>query len=606
MPSLNPFYYTNRHCSLFEIRLENDFIVFRGGENEASSQLLKGVVVLCIKEPTKVEDVHLRLTGQCRITWFDGRYTPSNQKVDRTTFILKNVWNLFTGDADNHHTLAAGNYEWPFELMLPGTTPESVEGLYQTGITYLFKATVTRGKLVKNLHCYKALRIIRTLDPAALELNQAMTVENIWPNKVEYSLAIPQKAVVFGSNVPLDMRFTPLLKGLEIGSVTVKLVEIRELSMGGQGAALRTHKYEYEVVAWPIEVTREKHWQDVIEETEQEGWIVHHELPLPKRLLRCVQDCTVEGIKIRHKLKVNVALTNPDGHVSELRATLPLSIFISPNMLLDDKGNIVAQAPVTDAGTSDNHANMAPPGYGEHVLDQLYEDVDISGIITPGMQSSLNSPFYGQSRAGSTENLAALAQSVAITPAALSSRLLQTMSLDESLESRMHLPHDTTTPGTRTPHLTTRDLEHITADSSLSHSPELSRRTSEDGHPGHSDHQASPTHAEFPSMAALSRVPSYATATKTHAPRVTSYIGPLVVPDYNTATGAPVSPGSPTQNPAASSTEDITPEDIGSEAARSRSAPGTGRGHFHGFSFLPGHAAMRGGLTRSSATRTVS
>src|ERR1019366_6396703 len=69
----------------------------------------------------------------------------------------------------------------------------------------------------------------------------------------------------------------------------------------------------------------------------------------------------------------------------------------------------------------------APPLYGEHVLDQLYADVDQSGMMTPAPQSGMNTPFYNQSRAGSSENLAALAgephSSGAVTPAALSSRL---------------------------------------------------------------------------------------------------------------------------------------------------------------------------------------
>lgn len=53
---------TDRNC-----RLESDVIVLRGPESEASSQILRGVLVLCLAMPLKVEDVHLRLTGQCRV-----------------------------------------------------------------------------------------------------------------------------------------------------------------------------------------------------------------------------------------------------------------------------------------------------------------------------------------------------------------------------------------------------------------------------------------------------------------------------------------------------------------------------------------------------------
>jgi arrestin-related trafficking adapter 4/5/7 len=42
-------------------------MVLRGAESEASSQLLKGVVVLCLPSALKVEDVHLRMTGQLKV-----------------------------------------------------------------------------------------------------------------------------------------------------------------------------------------------------------------------------------------------------------------------------------------------------------------------------------------------------------------------------------------------------------------------------------------------------------------------------------------------------------------------------------------------------------
>ncbi|KAF2964869.1 hypothetical protein GQX73_g8694 [Xylaria multiplex] len=594
MPSFNPFASVgNRHCSLFEIRLDNEFIVFRGNDHEASGQLLKGVVVLCLRESLRVEDVHLRLTGHCRIAWLDGRQTPSgihNQKVDRTTAILKHNWTPFVGETSHHNVLAPGNYEWPFEIMLAGDTPESVEGLYQTGITYLFKATVSRGKLAKNLHAYKRLRIIRTLEPAALELNHAMSVENVWPNKIEYSVAIPQKAVVFGSNVPLEMRFTPLLKGLEMGNIAVKMFETQEFTTSGLGHPMRMHKHDREVATWNIEVTREKHWQDIIEESGQEGWVVNQELPLPKKLNRCIQDCTVQGIKIRHKLKLTVALNNPDGHVSELRATLPITIFISPNMPLDDEGNLVTQSPGVADEALDEHKNLAPPGYGQHVLDQLYDDVDISGLMTPGVQSGLSTPFYSHSRAGSSENLAAIAHSAAITPAALSSRL-QSMSLDEHHGSRFHSAHDSGS-GAITPHHL-RDSGHAT-DTSLPHSPELSRRTSEEEHSRHSGHETPPVHTEFPSMEQLSKVPSYTTATRTPLPRTHSATEFLVLPDYNTAMSAPSSPTRVVADPMEVTAEGSRAERQGGESSRSRSASSTSRNHIHGFSFLPSHAAVGG------------
>lgn len=47
--------------------LDSEIIVLRGAESEASSQLLKGVVVLCLPAALKIEDVHLRMIGQLKV-----------------------------------------------------------------------------------------------------------------------------------------------------------------------------------------------------------------------------------------------------------------------------------------------------------------------------------------------------------------------------------------------------------------------------------------------------------------------------------------------------------------------------------------------------------
>lgn len=56
-------------ATLFEIRLESDTIVLRGTEEEASSRLLRGVVVLCLPQSLKIENVHLKVIGVSRVAY---------------------------------------------------------------------------------------------------------------------------------------------------------------------------------------------------------------------------------------------------------------------------------------------------------------------------------------------------------------------------------------------------------------------------------------------------------------------------------------------------------------------------------------------------------
>ncbi|TWU77739.1 hypothetical protein ED733_008552 [Metarhizium rileyi] len=537
MPSFKPFAaVTGRNSySLFDIRLDQDFIVFRGNDHESSGQLLKGVVVLCLSSPLRIEDIHLRLVGTLRLS--STAPGVSGQKVDKALTILDHRWQPFVGTHGKSTTLPAGNYEYPFEFMLPGDTAESVEGIPEASITYRLKATVGRGKLAYDLHAYKHLRIIRTLEPGALEFLHAMSVENIWPNKVDYSIVIPQKAVVFGGTINMEMRFTPLLKGLELGDITAKMIEIRDCWIqGATGLSMREHRTEREVATWRFNVVREEHWQDMIEDTGQEGWALVKPLPLPKRLRQCIQDLNHHGIKVRHKIKLTVALKNPDGHVSELRATLPVSIFISPNIPFDEQGNLLSQNQGSSGAPSTENILIAPPGYGEHVLDQLYEDVDVSGFQTPAVRSGVSSPFYSQSRSGSAENLVLLPHHPPpIAPAALSS-MLADVSLDSSRRNRSYTSMHSHPPSGR---VSPTSGPHGSAPRSEPPSQSLTRSNSEEDQlAGNSTEHVDLDPAEF---AELNRVPSYATAVRTPAwPRAQPAAG--LVPDYQTALHAPRTP----------------------------------------------------------------
>lgn len=216
----------------------------------------------------------------------------------------------------------------------------------------------------------------------------------------------------------------------------------------------------------------------------------------------------------------------------KLRATLPVSIFISPNVPFDEQGNLVNQSPGATPADQDTAA-LAPPGYGEHVLDQLYEDVDTAGFQTPAVQSGVNSPFYAHSRTGSADNLAALADSAPIAPAALSSRLAD-VSLDPSRRNSSYTSMNSVLGRTSPP-----SGHQGAAQRSEPPSASLTRSNShEDYSRRNSVEHFDPDETD---LAELNRVPSYATAVRTPA-RLRTHTGSCPVPDYQTALSAPRTP----------------------------------------------------------------
>ena len=119
-----------------------------------------------------------RLTGHIHDADLSGSwYQPSGSGASSIKYeeeFLRHTWDFHTSGKRSSETLPAGNYEYPFDMILPGSTPESVEGLTETWLVYRMKATIERGMLQQNSVARKQVRVIRTLDTGALELAHAM------------------------------------------------------------------------------------------------------------------------------------------------------------------------------------------------------------------------------------------------------------------------------------------------------------------------------------------------------------------------------------------------------------------------------------------------
>lgn len=310
----------------------------------------------------------------------------------------------------------------------------------------------------------------------------------------------------------------------------------------------------------------------IIEEVA-EGFQFSRFLELPKTLSSCLQDCNIKGIKIRHKVKFNVQLLNPDGHISELRANLPVSLYISPNLPINEDNVLVDQSPQASRAAVENDlTHSAPPLYGEHMLDKLYSEVDPSGYLTPGLALSTPGTPYLQSRQQSHDNLRSLNAvasgnsggntpngPLSINPAVLQYRLqnlhvsgepsqmndqpdvqVQPASTEQSRRNSdpntgndYFVPHSGSGSHSRgTPHMSP---DHNGPWPNGSNA--MSRRASEE-----EDGYQSGARTPFPQyahMEDLSRVPSYSTAVKANAPRRPSRGEVTELPTYGATMTSP-------------------------------------------------------------------
>ena len=151
-------------------------LVLRGNEGEASGVVLKGEVVLAVTDALTTRGLHLVLEATQKFKIQDLKNTSFGPAP--TTFReMSTVYKMDFGNllgSDGKHVLKPGNYSYPFEHILPGDSPESVEGLDSAFLVYQLRATLDRGVFAKDAEAKRHLRVVRTPPPSALEFSQTM------------------------------------------------------------------------------------------------------------------------------------------------------------------------------------------------------------------------------------------------------------------------------------------------------------------------------------------------------------------------------------------------------------------------------------------------
>ncbi|KAF1350054.1 hypothetical protein BDV97DRAFT_398841 [Delphinella strobiligena] len=564
--------HTPRQKPVLEIVPNTRFIVFHGDQHEARPVKLHGVVRFTTPDPMSIKNVKIWLEGKRRISWFYMGGMAAGEVSDKKTFWHEER-NLGTAGT---HKINSGTIEWPFEFQLDPSMPESIEGMNSTYLVYDLHASVSRpGWNAKDIIAHSHLRLVRTLGPEQMETTRSRTNSDIWANKLSYSISIPTDAVVFGTSIVADVELSPIRKGIKLGKIEMRLIEaVTKRIQQSEVPDLRGDRCkvdETDVAKADMEFPEDSRvtFEDESPDNptmEDEKYVFKAKLELPKSLRQCRQDVDSHNVNITHRFKLMVNIHNPEGHVSQLVCRLPVKLFISPNLPVDDQNMVqVGANTLTDLELNQQEVAInAPPEYGRHQLDALYNDINASGYMTRPPSGS-STPFYAQSRSASHENLHALSlngladmdhthpQEGHFAPGLLRSRLANLADHGSSRQQRVPPIHHHSPSGGNTPHNGSYDLAHRSLPGAGSyfgtsfppsnrsspphHSPiasiPQSRRASTEG----AEDDLHQTDYDLPT---LSRVPSYGAAVRTPGP-VTPFIdGP---PSYFEATSRPPSPG---------------------------------------------------------------
>lgn len=255
--------------------------------------------------------------------------------------------------------------------------------------------------------------------------------------------------------------------------------------------------------------------------SEEDEWKINGHIDVPNSLDRCTQDCETYSIKVKHRylsmlciahcsVKFVIGLRNSDGHVSEIRASLPAALVLPPYISSQGTTPHLEDSTVNHLSYLDANGDSLPT-YESRIYDRLWDGVSYGGLDT----SALNTPI-NLSRRASAENLQDLLHLSMPNPGELEAGLQQALRErnEEHYSSHDHSTENLTSLGAATTSLPGRpsypNLRPMTPLHGDEEHPRLTPTSSPEMQ------HISPTHSmsseERIDMGRLSRVPSYNTA----------------------------------------------------------------------------------------------
>ena len=218
-------------------------------------------------------------------------------------------------------TLPRGNYSLPFKAALPGNIPETVEGLRCGVVLYRLASKMNGAKpFKKDPQTWKYLRIFRKPLQTEVAMCEDCSVESTWPGKIQYEVRLPRKALPLGGKAKMHILIVPLMKGLELGKITVSIQQY--FSLKGDG----DESFEDEHTVFKCVLPKIS-----MDELSPDKWSLEARISLPLNLKQCTPDVDLKDdlIRVRHKLTLNINIINSDGHISQVKSKLPIILYIS-------------------------------------------------------------------------------------------------------------------------------------------------------------------------------------------------------------------------------------------------------------------------------------
>ncbi|KAI9301926.1 hypothetical protein BJ944DRAFT_242834 [Cunninghamella echinulata] len=337
---------------IIDVELEKEHLVMYGLSNESPGCVLRGVLNIHFKQPTKVKNITLRFIGTIHISWTQNYGNGREQYFEDEKIVMNHQWTLFTPPHGlKSYTLNAGTHSYEFELPLKGDLPETIKVGHYYIVQYRLKALIQRPHVLPNYAMFRPVFLTR--QPMSLhqqqqffsssfqavnQLFEPISVTNQWVDKVDYCISLPSKTYHHGDTMRVHLRISPLIHGLTLKQLIVTFKEYASCKPvnGWFGGASKS----YGKIIYYTKINQIEDIMTPLDEEEQQhapfhSYSMHLNIPISSSFNDIQCDTRHHDVvRVRHKLKFILSFENADGHLSELRAILPVIIQPKSNDLL--------------------------------------------------------------------------------------------------------------------------------------------------------------------------------------------------------------------------------------------------------------------------------
>ncbi|KAF7729578.1 hypothetical protein EC973_004253 [Apophysomyces ossiformis] len=392
-----------------KIHLENHTLILRGRADESAGCVLRGCVMLQLREKTRLKSLTLKFSGRMKVQWnengqinrWSSRSLPistpagsshTHRKVDLS--IMEHEW-LFLPPSDKWHVILPGQYVYPFELILPGDLAESVTDSPYGSVLYKLKAVAERPPLHANFVDRQQLALVRHIAPHFYDLPLRLA-NNHWSNTMAYEIIVPKRSFCRAETIPIEFSVRPHVPGeIHVRYLSCILKEYTTFitRYDQQHAAFSEPRTETRIVQF----CRNEHFPD-----EGPEWHKTERLSVPRAIQAVHCDTDNAFYRIEHKLLFTMALVDNYGRQAEMRAAVPITITHGAYDRLLAGATTASALSTADLDTSEQDNVL--PTYDVATQSMPYDPSFALHVDTPS--SSPSSGIHTPSSEGADEWLA--------------------------------------------------------------------------------------------------------------------------------------------------------------------------------------------------------